>query len=180
MRPAVALAFALAFGACGRDQRTPKSPAADCALVAETLTSFELGNYAPLEDRAPKVAAWRARCEDDGLSAAEGQCIVDARTTEQLRMCPQPLMFAPYVATKEGDPLPDLPPACSAYLLRLETYVRCRGLPPDARSSIAATVAQMRKNWSGLKGPMPQAVSDACVQGNDAIAQAMVSFNCGP
>ena len=168
------------LSACGRDQRTPKAPAADCALVAESLTSFELGNYAPIEERAPKVTAWRERCQAEALTREEGQCVIDARTTEELRFCPRSLMFAPYVATKEGDLLPGLPPACSAYLLRLETYARCRGLPADARASIAATVAQMRKNWSGLTGPMPPAVTDACVQGDAAIAQAMVTFSCGP
>lgn len=173
--------FALAVAllcACGRDQRGPRVPGADCALVAETLTSFELGNYAPLEERAPKVAAWRARCEAEGLTQPEGQCVIDARTTDELRLCPRSLMFAPYVATKEGDPLPGMPAACTAYLLALEKYARCSGLPAESQRSIASTVATMRKNWSGLQGPFPQAVTDACVQGNTAIAQAMVSFNC--
>ncbi len=172
------LLLAFAVLGCGRDQRTPKAPGADCALVAETLTSFELGNYASLEERAPKVDAWRARCEAEELTKVEGQCVIDARTTDELRMCGKPLMFAPYVPTKEGEPIAGLPPACSDYLVTLEKYARCRGLPPETRQSIATTVATMRKNWSGLSGPMPQAVTDACVQGHDAVAQAMVSFNC--
>lgn len=175
MRLALALAV---LCACGRDQRTPKAPGADCGLVAETLTSFELGNYADPADRAPKVTAWRAACEAEELTVTEGRCVIDARTTDELRSCPKPLMFAPYVPTKEGEPLAGLPDACSAYLITLEKYARCSGLPPESRRSIASTVATMRKNWSGLQGPFPQAVTDACVQGNAAIAQAMVTFTC--
>ena len=175
MKRLVALALACS---CGRDQRAPKAPGADCDLVAETLTSFELGNYAPIEERAPKVAAWRDKCVAEALTSVEGQCVIDARSTDALRMCPKPLMFAPYVPTVEGEPIAGMPPACSAYLITLEKYARCSGLPPESRRSIGSTVAQMRKSWSGLQGPMPQAVTDACVQGNAAIAQAMVTFNC--
>src|SRR5204863_5892133 len=64
----VRLALALALISCGRDHRAPTSPGADCALVAETLTSFQLGNYAELEQRRPKVAAWRAKCEVEELT----------------------------------------------------------------------------------------------------------------
>ena len=178
MRLAVALAVAFSLGACGRDQRTPKAPAADCALVAESLTSFELGNYAPIEERAPKVAAWKARCEAEQLTQPEGQCVIDAQTVGELRECPRSLMFVPYVATQEGDPLPGLPVVCSAYLLTLEKYARCGGLPEEARRAIHANVKQMRRNWTGLSGAMPPAVTEACIQGNAAIVQAMATFNC--
>jgi hypothetical protein len=165
----------------GRDApHVPAPPAADCAMVAEALTSLELGNYAPIEERRPKVAAWRAKCEAQKLTKDEGDCVIAAKTVEDLKLCPKPVMFPPYVPTAEGDVIKGLPRECSEYLITLEKYTKCRGLPADARASIASTVAQMRKNWSMFseQTPMPPAVTVACKQGNDAIHQAMVSFSC--
>jgi hypothetical protein len=168
----------------GRDephgQEAPAGPAADCSLVAQVLTSLELGNYAPIEERRPKVDAWRAKCEAEKLTKVEGDCIIGAKTIEELRFCPRPLMFPPYKATAEGDEIKGLPRACSEYLITLEKYAKCRGLPAEVRTSIGNTVAVMRRNWSMFseQTPMPPAVTAACTQGHDAIRQAMVTFSC--
>lgn len=181
------LALALLAG-CERDVPRsepggdkPARPAgANCGTVGEALTSMELGNYAPVAERRPKVAAYRAKCEALKLTPDEGACVIAARTLEDLRRCPQPVMFPPYKATAPGDIIKGLPPECSQYLLTLERYAACKGLPPDARQSIGNTVAEMRKSWSIFSEatPMPKAVTDACKQGNAAIAQAMVAFGC--
>ncbi|MBA3462473.1 MAG: hypothetical protein H0T46_21100 [Deltaproteobacteria bacterium] len=178
-------ALALLLIACeGRDQphasATPSGPAADCTLVAEVLTSFELGNYASIEERRPKIAEWRAKCEAQKLTKEEGDCILDAKRERDLVYCPRSLMFPPYKLTAEGEVISGLPPECSKYLIGLERYTRCHGLPAEARASIASTVAQMRRNWSMFseQTPMPPAVAAACKQGNDAIRQAMVTFSC--
>jgi hypothetical protein len=157
-----------------------RAPGADCGQVGEALTSLELGNYAPVEERAPKVAAYRAKCIAEKLTLDEGRCVIAARTMKQLRDCPQPVMFPPYKATQPGDIITGLPAACSQYLLTLERYAKCSGIPIEARQSIGKTVVEMRKNWSIFSEttPMPQAVTDACTQGNAAILQAMVSFGC--
>ncbi len=91
-------------------------------------------------------------------------------------------MFPPYKPTAPGEVIAGLPAECSQYLLTLERYAACKSIPEDARASLAKTVAQMRESWSifSEKTPMPRAVTDACVQGNAAIAKAMGSFGCGP
>ena len=164
----------------GAPSERPEGPLADCAMIAEVLTSFELGNYAPIEERRRRLPEWRAKCEAEAPSKADGDCIINAKTVEELRFCPKPIMFPPYQATAEGDAIKGLPRECSDYLITLEKYARCRGLPADARASIASTVAQMRRNWSMFseQTPMPPAVTTACRQGHDAIRQAMVTFSC--
>lgn len=160
--------------------RCVRPPGADCTAVAEALASLELGNYAPVEQRRPKLAAYRAKCEAALLTKEEGACVIAATTVEQLRACPKPVIFPPYKATAPGEPIKGLPKECSDYLLTLERYARCSGLPADARKSIGDTVATMRENWSVFSEatPMPPAVTAACKQGNDAIHQAMTTFRC--
>lgn len=162
--------------------RCVRPPGADCSQVADALTSLELGNYASPEERAPKVAAYRAKCEAQHLTLDEGRCVIAARTMVQLRDCAKPVMFPPYKATAPGDVIVGLPAECSQYLLTLERYAKCPGIPVDARQSLAGTVAEMRKSWSMFSEatPMPPAVTDACKQGNAAIVQAMSSFGCSP
>ena len=172
-------------GTCAKDlvclsDRCVRPPGADCTQIAEALTSLELGNYAPIEDRRPKVATYRAKCAASNLTIDEGKCVIAAKSVEQLRDCPKPVMFPPYKATAPGDVIKGLPAECSQYLLTLERYAKCSGIPIDARQSIGKTVVEMRKSWSIFSEvtPMPPAVTDACKQGNAAILQAMVSFGC--
>ncbi len=172
-------------GKCGKglvclSDRCVRPPGADCGQVAEALTSLELGNYAAVNERRPKVAVYRTKCEGLNLTVDEGKCVIAAKTIDQLRDCPKPVMFPPYKATAPGDVIKGLPPECSQYLLTLERYASCSGIPIEARQSIGKTVVEMRKSWSIFSEatPMPQAVTDACKQGNTAILQAMVSFGC--
>ena len=69
-----------------------KPPPADCTVVAETFTSFELGNYADPEERAPMVAKWKAECEKAYVTKEEGKCIDDARDKWTASQC-VPRMF---------------------------------------------------------------------------------------
>jgi len=48
---------------------------ANCDDVAEQLASYELGNYAEPEDRAPVVAKHRAICKREGVSRDERACL---------------------------------------------------------------------------------------------------------
>jgi hypothetical protein len=52
-----------------------RPPPADCASVAESLVSIELGNYAPRGERAAALPAKPALCERLKISAAEGECL---------------------------------------------------------------------------------------------------------
>lgn len=164
----------LLVAGCGRDAPRSTLPPAACSEVAEALTSIELGNYAPIEERAPKVAAWKDRCIAEHLTKPEADCVIAARTADQLKLCPKPMMFP------AGKITTGLPAACTEYLATLERYTHCSALDASVRANLTNTVAQARKNWSMItaSAPMPQAVTDACVQGNAAIVQAMRSFQC--
>lgn len=172
-------------GACDPElvclsDRCVRPPGADCELVGEALTSMELGNYAEIEARRPKVVAYRATCEAQHLTKEEGACVIAATTMEQLRECPKPVMFPPYKPTVPGETIRGLPAACSRYLVTLERYASCSALPSEARTSIGNTVAEMRKSWSIFSEatPMPPEVTRACEQGNAAIVQAMAGMQC--
>lgn len=90
MRLALAL---LALSAVGC-QRTSSSSAADCARVAETLATFELGPTASAEARAPVVAKHRTACEATKVTATEAACLDRATDTWAARAC-LPRMFPP-------------------------------------------------------------------------------------
>jgi hypothetical protein len=155
-----------------------------CADVTEALVSIELGNYAPVEDRAAKAAEIRPKCEAAHLGDAEAGCIIAARTRPQLALCPQPLLMAAAPPSKQaGRPpltgLAGMPQACIDYVAVLDRYASCTGVPAEARAALVQVIAQLKQNWSGLgNNQMPQAVIDACNQGAAAIQQGMTSFGC--
>lgn len=69
-----------------------RPPPADCQAVADLLTSFDLGNYAELEERAPVVDKYKRACQKAYVSKEQGECI--AATTDKMGafQC-APLMF---------------------------------------------------------------------------------------
>ncbi|MEJ7603581.1 MAG: hypothetical protein WKG01_37185 [Kofleriaceae bacterium] len=75
-----------------------KPPPADCTVVAETFTSFELGNYADPDERAPLVAKLKAQCETAYVTKDEGMCLEETRDKYSATAC-VPRMF-PASATK--------------------------------------------------------------------------------
>ena len=60
---------------------------ADCDDVAEHLASYELGNYAELEERAPVVDKFRAICERAGVNRDEGACLDKAKSKLAAARC---------------------------------------------------------------------------------------------
>jgi hypothetical protein len=75
-------------------QRTEQAPArdVDCAGVAESLASFEVGNNAPAGQRAAAVAKHKSECERTNVTAAEARCLGGAKDTWAARAC-LPRMF---------------------------------------------------------------------------------------
>lgn len=69
-----------------------RPPPADCQAVAELLASFDLGNYAEPEERAPVVDKYKGACHKAMVSKEQGECI--AKTTDKMAafQC-APLMF---------------------------------------------------------------------------------------
>ena len=64
-----------------------RPPPADCQLVADELASFDLGNYAEPEERAPVVAKYKAQCETLYVSKEEGVCLDKARDRWGAALC---------------------------------------------------------------------------------------------
>src|SRR5688572_15039818 len=56
--------------------RCVRPPPADCAVVAEAVASLELGNYAPREDRVPRVEELVTMCREQYVTKDEGACLV--------------------------------------------------------------------------------------------------------
>ncbi len=69
-----------------------RPPPADCQAVADQLASFQLGNYAEPEERAPVVDKYKRACQKAMVSKEQGECIANARSTVAASAC-APLMF---------------------------------------------------------------------------------------
>jgi hypothetical protein len=82
-----AIAVAVAIVGCGGRAAPPTGPLADCKLVAETMASYELGNYAPPEQRAPIVQAAREACTRARVTVDEAACIVAAADGFSAKSC---------------------------------------------------------------------------------------------
>jgi len=163
--------------------RCVRPPGADCDAVAEALATLELGNYAPREQRKPKVVQIVAMCRAEHLTKDEGACLLDKQTKDELVACPKPLIVAPLSAAErqalQGQTEAGLPAACNEYLRVLERYAACPQVPPEAARALRQSIAQMRQQWLQLgQGTMPAAVGDACRQGLGAMKQAMAQLGC--
>ena len=75
---------------------------ANCDDVAEQLASFELGNYAEPEDRAPVVDRYRAVCKREGVTRDEGTCLDLAKSRYAAARCAPRLFPDIAVAGCEG------------------------------------------------------------------------------
>ena len=64
-----------------------RPPPADCQLVADEIASFDLGNYAEPEARAPVVAKLKAQCETLYITKEEGTCLDKARDRWSASQC---------------------------------------------------------------------------------------------
>jgi hypothetical protein len=126
------------------------------------------------------VAALRETCESLNLSKTEGDCILAARTRDQLASCPQPIIVAakPVIPVVAGGPS-GLPPECTQYVAVLEKWAACPKLPVETRGALRQAIDAVKQSWSQLgSGAQPAAVGDACRQGIQAIDQAMKQFGC--
>jgi len=79
-----------------------RPPPADCKVVAETLASMDLGNYAEPEQRAPIVAKYEAACTKAYVSKEEGECLDTAKDKWSAGQC-APRMFPEMASTNGGD-----------------------------------------------------------------------------
>jgi hypothetical protein len=100
----MAIAIGLVITAAGcPGKRRPGGPPADCGDVAESLVSIELGNHAPVEERAKLLPAKRALCEQQRIIATEAACLARASDPGSAARC-VPRLF-PHVETSNCEPV---------------------------------------------------------------------------
>jgi hypothetical protein len=66
-------------------------PSAACTAAAETLTSFRLGNYATVEERAPVIDEIARECAAANLSDADATCLAKSADPSSAARCPRPI-----------------------------------------------------------------------------------------
>jgi hypothetical protein len=118
-----------------------KPPPADCTVVAETFASFELGNYADPEERAPLVSKFKAECEKVYVTKEEGKCLDDARDKWSAAQC-VPRMF-PELAAKS-------------------TTGDCAQVAASFRTSIAQQMPQTDPQTKAMVDAMIGAIHASC------------------
>src|SRR5262245_30975163 len=59
----------------------------DCDAVAEDMASYELGNYAEPDQRAPVVEKYRDMCKDKSVTDTESKCLVKAKNKLAAARC---------------------------------------------------------------------------------------------
>jgi hypothetical protein len=166
----------------------PAAGMADCAAVAETLVSLELGNYAPRDQRAGRAADIAALCRAQFVTTDEAACLLAATRKDDLALCPKPLIVKALTevertALQVKAKLDGLPTECLDYIKLLERYATCAAFPQSGRDGLRQTIDQMKSSWQqmldGQVDPsMQQMVRDACKQGNEAMRQAMAQIGC--
>ena len=100
--------------ACQRTDTDAATAPADCARVADTLASFELGPSPDAATRAAAVAKHKAACTSAKVTNAEASCLYAAKETWAARAC-LPRMFSPKPQQVEG--------SCALLVARLREAV---------------------------------------------------------
>lgn len=114
---------------------------ADCAALAENLTSIEIGNYAPREERAQVVAAKRRLCDESSVTKDEAACLVVAGDKAAAVKCAARLF--PGALTKRGD--------CAAIVAKI-------------RASMDAAVQNVGSDSARAMDKMMPAMQESCEQ----------------
>jgi hypothetical protein len=129
------------------------APEPTCELVAETLVSLELGNYADPEERAPKVAMQQKRCEGMKLSRDDRQCVVDSYDKTSVAYC------VPALFPKEPQPKALSKVECDAITKQMSvnltnqmTAQRIADQRVWERQLLVASEACMADRWNAAMG----------------------------
>jgi hypothetical protein len=118
---------------------------ASCDEVAEQLASYELGNYAEPEDRAPVVDRHRAVCKREAVRRDEAACLDRARSKLAAARC-VPRLF-PDVELSDCDGAACFVPA----LHRLaEQMCGCRAGDRPCADKVNAAMTQLGQDWAKL------------------------------
>jgi len=145
---------------------------ADCDEIAEQLASYELGNYAEPEDRAPVVDRHRAVCQREGVSRDETTCLDKAKSKVAAARC-VPRLF-PDVE------LPDCVGA-ACYLPKLKQFTAqmcaCRPGDKPCGDKVMEAMTTWTQEWAKLARELgngqPEPVAERDTQ---AMRETMTRF----
>lgn len=152
---------------------TVTAPAAgvDCRLIAQTLTSLELGNYAEPEERGPRERAIEELCVRARLTRTDAECLLGATAVADLAACAKPLIV------KHVAPPPLVPgDHCEQYVRALERIASCAKVPRETARSVRDQVRQLRAMY-GQYGAQPQ-VQDSCKMALEMTEKAYRPIGC--
>jgi hypothetical protein len=118
---------------------------ANCDDVAEQLASYELGNYAEPEDRAPVVDRYRGVCKREGVTRDEGACLGKTKSKLAAARC-APRLF-PDVELPDCD-------GAACYLPKLQQFTTqicaCRPGDTSCASKVNEALAKWSQDWAKL------------------------------
>ncbi|MFN0248597.1 MAG: hypothetical protein ACKV2T_17020 [Kofleriaceae bacterium] len=143
----------------------------DCAVIGQTITSLEMGNYAELEVRAPREREITALCLAENPTKRDAACVLAATSTDDLAYCPKPLVMKQVV-------LPLIAPGdvCEQYMRTLERIARCTKVPPDSAKALRGQLPTLRKMYAQY-GVQKQ-VQDSCQMALDMTEKAYKPIGC--
>jgi hypothetical protein len=82
----VSVSLLVASSGCHRKPR-PAGPPGDCAVVAEALATFDVGNYAAPGELTAAAAKYRDACDDAAINVDEQHCVAAARDAWTAKAC---------------------------------------------------------------------------------------------
>jgi hypothetical protein len=128
---------------------TQNAPEPTCKLVAETLVSLELGNYADPEERAPKITVEERRCAAMKLSREDRQCVIESYDRTSVAYC------VPALFPKEPQPQAVTAARCDKaakqMMTQLDAQLRQQRVPDQRvweRQLLAAIDACRADRWN--------------------------------
>ena len=155
------------------EQPPPKARAAgvDCRLIAQTITSLEMGNYAEPEEREPRERVIENICARANLTKKDADCLLAATSVGDLAYCPKPLVTKHVVQppVAPGD-------VCEQYVRVLERIARCPTFPPASAKALRDQIPALRKMYAQY-GQQKQ-VQDNCKLALDATENAYKPIGC--
>lgn len=120
---------------------------ANCDEVAEQLASYELGNYAEPEDRAPVVDRHRAVCKREAVRQDEAACLDNARSKLAAAIC-VPQLF-PDFQLPDCDGAGCYVPALSRLA---DQMCACRAGDRPCADQVNTTMTRWGRDWAKLAG----------------------------
>jgi hypothetical protein len=149
----------------------PQAAGVDCHLIAQSITSLELGNYAEPEEREPRERAIETLCLGAKLTKSDADCLLASSSVADLAFCTKPLVTKHVVQ-------PPIAPGdvCERYVRALERITRCSTMPPESAKALRQQIPQLRQMY--VQYGSQQQVQDSCKMALDATEQAYQPLGC--